>query len=182
MAGFGLNLSDTTAQAATLPCRRPWEAVTPPSGTPQGQNGGWASLSRRPDQLCGSGRNYLEAQRLSAPASSLRNTSDADIRHASDRRRIAGIFTPTRVARGPDRLHYSRKARRQPGENVYGFGGWIRSQSIDLDPATDNVFVVLFGTGIRGRSALSAVTASVVASPTGGVRGCTGRFCRVGSG
>ena len=32
---------------------------------------------------------------------------------------------------------------------------------IDLGPETDQVFLLLFGTGIRGRSALSAVTASI---------------------
>jgi uncharacterized protein (TIGR03437 family) len=32
---------------------------------------------------------------------------------------------------------------------------------IDLGPATDRVFLVLYGTGVRGRSALSAVTVKV---------------------
>ncbi len=32
---------------------------------------------------------------------------------------------------------------------------------IDLGPATDQVFLILYGTGIRGRSALSAVTAKI---------------------
>src|SRR5262249_26837745 len=32
---------------------------------------------------------------------------------------------------------------------------------IDLGPAADQVFLILFGTGIRGRSGLSAVTATV---------------------
>ncbi len=44
--------------------------------------------------------------------------------------------------------------------------GSCTATPIDLDPETDQVFLLLFGTAIRGRSALSAVSASIAGEPT----------------
>lgn len=39
--------------------------------------------------------------------------------------------------------------------------GWIEQTPIDLGPETDEVFLVLFGTGIRGRSSLASVRVTI---------------------
>jgi len=53
------------------------------------------------------------------------------------------------------RQSYEPVAQFDPTQNK------VVSVPIDLGPGTDQVFLILFGTGIRGRSDLSAVTASV---------------------
>jgi len=57
--------------------------------------------------------------------------------------------------KGDGTQSFEEIARFDAGQNKFV------SIPIDLGPATDQVFLILFGTGIRSRSALSAVTAGI---------------------
>jgi hypothetical protein len=53
-----------------------------------------------------------------------------------------------------------RAQTREPIQQLGSDGRWQR-RPIDLGPETDQVWLILFGTGLRGRSALSSVTATI---------------------
>jgi len=166
VAGFGLNLSNTTAQAATLPLPTTLGNVTLTIRDMTGTDRQAGLLFVSPGQI-----NYVvPAGTASGPATV---TSSFFVSGTPSTLTLGtlqigavspGIFTANQSGQGVPTAYtiHAKQDGSQVQENVYvaSAAGFVPNP-IDLDPATDNVFVVLFGTGIRGRSALSAVTASI---------------------
>ncbi len=134
VAGFGLNLSNTTEQAATLPLPTTLGNVTLTIRDSTGTDRQAGLLFVSPGQI-----NYVvPAGTASGPATITSSffvtgtPSTLTFGTLQIGRRIAwNLYCQPEWPGSPDRLHYSRKAGRQPGagECLRGLGGWICSQS-----------------------------------------------------
>jgi uncharacterized protein (TIGR03437 family) len=166
VAGFGLNLSNTTEQAATLPLPTFLGGVTLIIKDMTGTERPAGLLFVSPGQI-----NYVVPAGTASGPATLTSTfiaTGTPTTQTFGTLQIAavspGIFTANQSGQGVPTAYtiHAKQDGSQVQENVYvaSAAGFVPNP-IDLDPATDNVFVVLFGTGIRGRSALSAVTASI---------------------
>jgi uncharacterized protein (TIGR03437 family) len=168
VAGFGLNLTNTTAQASTLPLPTTLGNVTLTIKDITGTELHPGLLFVSPGQI-----NYVvPAGTASGPATVTSAFFDTATPSTQTQTfgtlQVAavspGIFTANQNAEGVPSAYtiHVKQDNSQVQEDVFvGSPTGFVPKPIDLDPATDSVFLVLFGTGIRGRSELRAVTARI---------------------
>jgi uncharacterized protein (TIGR03437 family) len=167
VAGFGADLATTTQTATTTPLPTnlagtsvkirdnagverlaPLFFVSPTQANfqvPQGTANGAAFLTF----TSGSGKTSTGvAQVVTVAPGVFTANSDGQGVPAALVLRVAGVSQT-----------YEAVARFDAGQNKYV------PASIDLGPNTDVVFLLLYGTGIRGRSSMSAVTATIGGVP-----------------
>jgi uncharacterized protein (TIGR03437 family) len=165
LAGFGLNLTNTTAAAETLDLPTTLGGVSLNIRDSTGAERPAGLLFVSPGQI-----NYVVPKDTASGAATVTSnfTTGQTTAQTFGTLQIAavspGIFTANQSGQGVPSAYtiHAKPDGSQVLESVYlaSAAGFVPNP-IDLDPATDNVFLVLFGTGIRGRSALSAVTATI---------------------
>jgi len=165
VAGFGLNLSNTTAPATTVPLPTTLGGVTLKITDSTNTDRLAGLLFVSPGQV-----NYvIPAGTASGPATVTSTfTSGQNATTTFGVLQVAAvapaIFTSNQNGEGVPAaytIHAKPDGSQVLQDAFLATAAGFVPNPIDLDPATDCVFLVLFGTGIRGRSSLAAVTATV---------------------
>lgn len=163
VSGFGVNLAATTEIAASLPLPTELGGVQVRVRDSAGVERLAPLFFVSPTQI-----NYLLPEGLAdGPASVTLVNADQSLALGTVQiARVApGLFTFTQDGRGYPAAYTERYRN---GQNLGAElvaerdaqGNW-KARPIDLGPDGDQVFLILFGTGVRGRSSLAGVKATV---------------------
>lgn len=163
-SGFGQGLAATTEVATTLPLPTTLADVTVNVRDSAGVERAAPLFFVSAEQI-----NYLIPSETMSGTATVTVTRGAQV-VASGKLEIEavapGLFTANSDGRGVAAAVTLRMAadNSQSYENVFQCGatpGSCVAKPIDLGPETDQMFLILYGTGIRGRSSLSAVSVKV---------------------
>jgi uncharacterized protein (TIGR03437 family) len=161
VAAFGAGLATTTEAASTIPLPTTLAGVT----VKIKDSGGTERMA--PLFFVSPGQINFQIPPGTANGTATMTVTSGDRTIAAGTAQIAnvapGLFTADASGKGAP-AGYALRIRADNSQSVEPLSRFDTAQNrfvtaaIDLGPATDQVFVILFGTGIRFRSSLSAVS------------------------